>query len=657
MGNFFNSLFKNGSGTSGKVTGKAADAGYTKEKGTAQQAANRETLASVFGLPGSGNNSTGSTSSTLGVQTGTQRTGFAAGGKVTGLAADSAYTTEKKQTSQAANQQTVQNWWNNEQAKSAQDNSSNRAYTAKLTGGANIDNSAEVMKSLQLTFGGANDSAETQYDRTLKSKMGYGRNWGNPRSAVGNAIESGVAGTVADWLNAAGTALKSDRRSGLAVDSGDVEAKATGKEWYNRAGSYLQKEADRARILSENAYLRGSRNLNNAQTLLFDGAVAGTQMAGDIAIGTLTGGSATIPMAVRSFGSGAQQARQAGASENQQILYGTATALKEALTEKAFDGLAGAYGKGKVDDLVDVFVRNLAKSNGGQAVARGVLNMGGERLEEITGALIEPALQSIYNGKTLGENYRELNMADLRHEGDVAMLLGGLGGSVEIASAGRGRVRSYADVLRKILPEQNTDALGTNADPLDARYRELERKYLDGSISPDEGEEMWRLEHLRGQAITPEEANKLWSLESVGEQPKTFAEYEKNEYNDVKPWEDSEYLRRVSFVENAPCLTTPKKFTGFFLNPGAKHAEDFFNVGYIKEDPMRLRYDIAKQFDMSKAVDFKEMPDGAIRFNIYMELGVTKKRRFLIGWIQDTPDSVPRIVTGFRNDGGRNNGE
>ena len=72
---------------------------------------------------------------------------------------------------------------------------------------------------------------------------------------------------------------------------------------------------------------------------------------------------------------------------------------------------------------------------------------------------------------------------------------------------------------------------------------------------------------------------------------------------------------------------------------------------------MRLRYDIAKQFDMSKAVDFKKMPDGAIRFNIYMELGVTKKRRFLIGWIQDTPDSVPRIVTGFRKEGGRNNGE
>ena len=499
MKDFFNSLFKNGSGTSGKVTGKAADAGYTKEKGTAQQAANRETLASIFALSGSGSNTTGSTSSTLGVQTGTQHTGSAVGGRVTGLAADSAYTTEKKQTSQAANRQTVQNWWNNEQAKSAQDNSTNRAYTAKLTGGVNIDNSAEVMKSLHLTFGGANDNAETQYNRTLKSKMGYGRNWGNPRSSVGNAIESAVAGTAAGWLNAAGTALKSDRRSGLAVDSGNMDAKATGNEWYNRAGDYLQRDADWAQMLSQNAYLRGSRNLSNAQKLLFDAGIAGTQMASDVALGTLTGGSAAIPMAIRSFGSAAQQARQDGASENQQIAYGTASALKEALTEKAFNGLVGVYGKGKADDLVDVLVRNLAKSDGGQAVARGVLNMGGERLEEITGGLIEPALQSIYNGKTLGENYRELNMADLRHEGDVAILLSGFGGSVEIASAGSGQVRSYADVLRKILPEQNTDALGTNANSRDARYQELEKKFFDGSISEPEFEELRRLENVWGQ--------------------------------------------------------------------------------------------------------------------------------------------------------------
>ena len=269
-----------GSGTSRKVTGKAADSGYDAMKTTTPKLqVQLPNLQNLFqsNTSGTGRQVTGKaadarTTSTPRVQlpmlqTTTQNLGTirTTNKQATGKAADSGYTVAKKQASQAANRQTVQNWWNNEQTKSAQDNSTDRAYTAKLTGGANIDNSTEVVKSLQRTFGGANDSAETQYNRTLKSKMGYGRNWGNPRSTVGNAIESGVAGTVADWLNAAGTALKSDRRSGLAVDSGDVEAKATGKEWYNRAGDYLQKEADWAQMLSQNAYLRGSRNLNNAQ--------------------------------------------------------------------------------------------------------------------------------------------------------------------------------------------------------------------------------------------------------------------------------------------------------------------------------------------------------------------------------------------------------
>ena len=55
---------------------------------------------------------------------------------------------------------------------------------------------------------------------------------------------------------------------------------------------------------------------------------------------------------------------------------------------------------------------------------------------------------------------------------------------------------------------------------------------------------------------------------------------------------------------------------------------------------------------MSKAVEFKELGGGATQFNIYMELGVTKKRSFVTGWIQDTPDSKPRIVTSFRKNRG-----
>lgn len=106
----------------------------------------------------------------------------------------------------------------------------------------------------------------------------------------------------------------------------------------------------------------------------------------------------------------------------------------------------------------------------------------------------------------------------------------------------------------------------------------------------------------------------------------------------------------AAVVSNAPCETTAKKYSGYFLRPGAKHSQDFFNVGYTQDDPMRLRFDMAKQFDIAKAVDRTVNENGVETFNIYMSLGVTKERIFLTGWQIDKPGEKPRIITGFRKE-------
>lgn len=106
----------------------------------------------------------------------------------------------------------------------------------------------------------------------------------------------------------------------------------------------------------------------------------------------------------------------------------------------------------------------------------------------------------------------------------------------------------------------------------------------------------------------------------------------------------------AAVVSNAPCETTAKKYSGYFLRPGAKHSQDFFNVGYTQDDPMRLRFDMAKQFDIAKAVDRTVNENGVETFNIYMSLGVTKERTFLTGWQIDKPGEKPRIITGFRKE-------
>ena len=131
--------------------------------------------------------------------------------------------------------------------------------------------------------------------------------------------------------------------------------------------------------------------------------------------------------------------------------------------------------------------------------------------------------------------------------------------------------------------------------------------------------------------------------------PNTVEKFQNLKYNEPDKWAQLKTMKRQTvFVNNAECVTTPKKYTGYFLKDGAKHADQFFDVGYTADNPLQLRYDMARQFDMSKAVDVQELNGGAIMFNICMTLGVTKQRTFLTGWIQDTPDSKPRIVTGFR---------
>nr|DAP50737.1 MAG TPA: minor capsid protein [Caudoviricetes sp.] len=132
------------------------------------------------------------------------------------------------------------------------------------------------------------------------------------------------------------------------------------------------------------------------------------------------------------------------------------------------------------------------------------------------------------------------------------------------------------------------------------------------------------------------------------ETPNTFAKFQDLKYSNPNEWEKLKATKHQrETIKNAPCQTTPKKFSGYFLKDGTKHAKDFFDAGYSANDVLRLRYDIARQFDESKAEKFTIDEDGRERFRIYMKLG-TKGQIFRTAWIRDTPESKPRITTAFR---------
>ena len=109
--------------------------------------------------------------------------------------------------------------------------------------------------------------------------------------------------------------------------------------------------------------------------------------------------------------------------------------------------------------------------------------------------------------------------------------------------------------------------------------------------------------------------------------PKNYDDFLQIKYYNQSEWDALQIEARMEqVIRSTPCTLTERKYSGYFLKPGAKHADDFFSVGYTEADIRLLRYDMARQFDMDRAVEFKELGNGRIQFNIYITLGVNKKK-------------------------------
>ena len=231
---------------------------------------------------------------------------------------------------------------------------------------------------------------------------------------------------------------------------------------------------------------RAKKDLGAAGRLAVDVGVAGAQMGADAALGLLTGGSALPAMFVRSTGGSAQEARRAGATHQQQVNYGFASGALSVATEKIGNAAAPfkkMFGKGFLDGVIERTMSGLNNSAAGK-IALSFLEEGGEEAIE---DLIQPALQIIYNGKTLGGSYSELEASEILNDFLVGGILGGLGGGVEAIGNRGGRYYDSRAELPKTQAETRSDAEIVNgiADRLFARYDsmigESGRKTIRGS--------------------------------------------------------------------------------------------------------------------------------------------------------------------------------
>lgn len=263
------------------------------------------------------------------------------------------------------------------------------------------------------------------------------------------------------------------------------QAYGVGGEVERTAGA-IYKAADRLADSGAQDINKAKSGLGKVGQLAVDVGVAGAQMGADAVLGLATGGSALPAMFVRSGGGSAQEARRQGATHEQQVNYGFASGALSVATEKIGNAAAPfkkMFGKGFLDGVIERTMSGLNNSAAGK-IALSFLEEGGEEAIE---DLIQPALQMIYNGKTLGGSYSELEASEILNDFLVGGILGGLGGGVEAIGNRGGRYYDSRSELPNVQTETRSDAEIVNgiADQLFARYDsmigESGRKAIRGS--------------------------------------------------------------------------------------------------------------------------------------------------------------------------------
>lgn len=232
----------------------------------------------------------------------------------------------------------------------------------------------------------------------------------------------------------------------------------------------LDKTADALDKYAESNFTRAKEGASKAGKLAVDVGAGAVQLAGDIGIAAATGGSALIPMAVRSFGGAAQEAENAGAGLGKQIAYGGLSAATSLLTEKLSNVgsvLSKTYGKGVLDDTlkkatssaISKLIKNGVISD---KVATMIVAGAGEGLEE----MLESALSPIYKRLTYDKNAK-WDAEEVLYNGLVGAILGGAAGGIggtNVNTAQNQTINVQDNTITPVLPKTVDDHIEKKAN-------------------------------------------------------------------------------------------------------------------------------------------------------------------------------------------------
>lgn len=172
-----------------------------------------------------------------------------------------------------------------------------------------------------------------------------------------------------------------------------------------------------------------------ASDALLTAATGGATIGGKLAITAGLGA-----MGARSFGGGAEEAREQGKSIGQQFLTGAKSATIEMLTEKIGGPFEKAYGASALGKATSNLAERLGKNAGMKFVLNRLGDFAGEASEEMLSDVLNPLADKLLKLDN-GEGWKNLWTADglsqMAYDGLVGGLLGLAGGVAEGLSPGQ----------------------------------------------------------------------------------------------------------------------------------------------------------------------------------------------------------------------------
>lgn len=238
----------------------------------------------------------------------------------------------------------------------------------------------------------------------------------------------------------------------------------------------LAKEAQESRTMAK-------EGAGKVGSLLVDAGSAATQMAGDAILGTLTG-SGLAPLGIRAFGGGAREAREAGASRQDQFNYGASVGIVEVLTEKIGSvalPFKTVYGAGAVDNIIENLVKQSAKTPLGRAGLSTLFSAVLEGGEEVLSDVLNPILKMMtYNPEGYKDYGKPEYWSNMLRDGIIGAGLGAVGGGGQVVSAvgqSRAEGKAYGADPQALIDSGLETTEGSKAHEL---AQEMQQKLDDG---------------------------------------------------------------------------------------------------------------------------------------------------------------------------------